>query len=455
MPYTTTSSNLPEKVKKMGKKKRKQWVEVFNSALEGGADESSAFAQAYGVVKEKGYIMGLYDIDERQVSQEAAQYDPIGMADGKACANCNWFVPADDACVLVQGDIVSTGLSKFWLAKQEHTMEPMPVTIVKEQDEESLIERVLNRVKSLFGLEPKVAGVVKQNKAFEVIRTKDGQLRFFGWVSNNFKDKHGETIPGIVHKEFVDWVDESGKYPELWLWHTGFRIGQVDWLDVDDGYLVTSGLIDKEYEYIVDNFGDEEIGMSHGSYMILLKDGTVAMYRSYEFSALPNERAAAFGTSFTTLGKELAMPFSDSKKEWLKKVGGFTDEQVAGFEAKTAELASSLKGAGFQWKDDEEVAEGVTNVSIAADLAPILNTQNQLIEAMTALGKSVVDLAGTVAEIKKSDDEKVAAHMQAKIAQAPAAYEASKAGDNVVDKKKSESDVDWFNQVMNSVVKVG
>lgn len=51
MPYTGASdSKLPEHVKKLSAKKRKQWVEVFNSVFARTSDEGKAMRQANGVV---------------------------------------------------------------------------------------------------------------------------------------------------------------------------------------------------------------------------------------------------------------------------------------------------------------------------------------------------------------------------------------------------------------------
>jgi cation transport regulator ChaB len=51
MPYDV--SNPPAKVKNLSAKKQRQWVHVFNSAMEGGADEASAHKQAWGAVKKE------------------------------------------------------------------------------------------------------------------------------------------------------------------------------------------------------------------------------------------------------------------------------------------------------------------------------------------------------------------------------------------------------------------
>lgn len=53
MPYSV--SNPPDKIKKLSPKKQRQWIHVFNQALESGDDEGTAHAKAWGVVKKASY----------------------------------------------------------------------------------------------------------------------------------------------------------------------------------------------------------------------------------------------------------------------------------------------------------------------------------------------------------------------------------------------------------------
>lgn len=58
MPYSP--SNPPEKLRKLSPKRQRQWVHVFNQALEQGDDEGKAHAKAWGVVKKssEGEMIG-------------------------------------------------------------------------------------------------------------------------------------------------------------------------------------------------------------------------------------------------------------------------------------------------------------------------------------------------------------------------------------------------------------
>lgn len=51
MPYDP--DNPPEKVSSLSEKKQRQWVHVYNSARERGADEESAHKQAWGAVNKE------------------------------------------------------------------------------------------------------------------------------------------------------------------------------------------------------------------------------------------------------------------------------------------------------------------------------------------------------------------------------------------------------------------
>ncbi len=78
----------------------------------------------------------FWEVMDRQVSQNSANYNPVGGDGERACANCQWFVPQTDACVIVQGfpqPIVSNGVSDLWRAVvlPSDEMDPIPVRIVE------------------------------------------------------------------------------------------------------------------------------------------------------------------------------------------------------------------------------------------------------------------------------------------------------------------------------------
>lgn len=155
MPYSSTS-DLPPYVKKLPDKKQRQWMHVFNSCMKDGGNDSKCFAMANGVVKkeisdfelpvdgaagefdtgeavvvaEKQYqYVESYDYASRQLSQQEADYNPVGGDGTEACSNCRFFIsPA--RCAIVSGEIAPNGVSDYWQATPTYEPSPMPVIIV-------------------------------------------------------------------------------------------------------------------------------------------------------------------------------------------------------------------------------------------------------------------------------------------------------------------------------------
>lgn len=417
MPYSVGGSNLPSNVKKMDKKAQGQWVSIFNGALKDGKSESDAFKLANGVAK-KDYYDDLYEASYKKLAQDDAGYDAVGMKDGMACASCHWFI-SPESCALVQGDISPTGLSKFYMKAVPQTPYTMPVTIVEPNDgdaddaytmplmgksqEGNIVAAVLNGVKSLLGFHT----VVKSDDVLEESgergalqfysckdATGDTRLRFIAVVSNNFKDRESEIITEAAHREYVSWATKESSYPELWLWHAGplSRWGQADWLDVSDGFLVASGLVDKGFEYIAHNLeaqakAGNPNGVSHG--FLCAKSGTqINRYRSFELSPLPITAAANEWTGFNIFAGE-EMAFTPEKREWLRKMGGISDETLTVIETATSNVAKELKQRGIEYKDLAADATAVADtVEVkAAATAPAVK--------LSPLDAAIRDIIGT------------------------------------------------------------
>ena len=123
---------------------------------------------------------------------------------------------------------------------------------------------------------------------------KDGdRVRFVAIYSNCFKDRQGEVITSVAHKDYVSWVDETKNYPDLWLWHSGpsSKWGKADFVDYVDSFAIASGLVDKDKEYIAEELAKQSIGVSHG-FKALVDAGTIIRYRTFEISPLPTESSA-------------------------------------------------------------------------------------------------------------------------------------------------------------------
>lgn len=446
MPYSGPGDDsLPSNVKKLSESLRKQWVEVFNSCMSQGDSEATAFSKANGVVKKaKGYI-DSYDVWDRQLSAEATNYDAYGAADGKGCANCNWFIGPED-CVLLSSTVAATGKCDLWREPLTWTPTPMPVTIVKDVETEA--EGLFAKLKSLFfnhkarESEP-TAALPPVQQTLRFFKQADGQLRFFTTYSNMFEDRQGEIIESEAHKEFVDYCEASKNYPELWLWHAGAKSkwGKCDWLDFSDGFVCASGLVTKGCEPIAERLEQEDIKVSHGFYGLTLP-GTksIIRYRTFEISPLPAWAAANQWTNFfINKDMELEMPFSDKRKEWLKTIGGLSDETVTTWEKGVEELSTKLKAIGVEWKDNESADLTGQVLAITQTLADIATKIAELTNGYTALQKSM--------------DERVAEIFAAEIAKMPNGFRASESSTNVVpEEKKKEVNTEWFGKVLENLV---
>lgn len=168
--------------------------------------------------------------------------------------------------------------------------------ILAEQNKESVIRRI---VKALTRPDPQQLFVVKD---------LDGNARWFGVPSNNYRDDDGvpEILSAQAHRDFVKAVDDGDwPMPELWLWHIPYRLGVTDFMAFDEssGMLIASGPVDVGKEVIVKACADAGDKMSHGMPVEQIErskdDGTVLVrYRSKEFSALPGDNAANKITKF-------------------------------------------------------------------------------------------------------------------------------------------------------------
>jgi len=249
--------------------------------------------------------------------------------------------------------------------------------------EKSLIERIRG---ALFPVKPAPAAIVAEKKeaSFIVRKEADGSYRWFGWVTNKWRDldvlahpaKGGEILTEAAHKEFIAYLDaHPDAAPELWAWHTpGTKHGQADWWDYADGFVVMSGPLTEAAGKSFEN-ETEPLGMSHGFFAIPpwrdTANGLINKYRTFEASHLPLARAANPWTDFETIRKEAAM-FNPEKREYLVKRLG--EEVVASLEADTKGRAALLEAIGIESKqtDDAEAPPAppippVTEPKVVAD----------------------------------------------------------------------------------------
>lgn len=288
----------------------------------------------------------------------------------------------------------------------------------------------------------------------------NGQTRFFTTFSNCFKDAHSEIISSEAHENYVQWVNESKQYPQLWLWHAGpkSKWGQVDFIDYVDGFVVASGLVDQDKTYIAEALSKENVKVSHGFYGLMsAKSGVFSRYRTFEISPLPANMAANSWTTFY-LQEQVGdgMPFSEERRKWLIEKANLSNEQVTEWENSLSSLGTALKEAGLEWKsaDYDEI------ISVTSALNSVLE-QVTAIKAMQAEQATVIaefktklgEFDTKVTEATKSLDTRVAEAFTPVITTANTGYKASESKTNIVEGEKAKEDLQWFETIISSVLR--
>lgn len=303
-----------------------------------------------------------------------------------------------------------------------------------------------------------------------VVKAQDGSYRWVGWVSNHYRDRDTppEIIAGAAHREFVEHVEKSGEYPELWVWHTpGARLGQADWLEFADGFLLSSGTFDsaEDGERLAELSAKEPLTMSHGFKRLRVYGDSRGLvttrYRMTECSILPEGAEANLWTHFAALKEVLEMPLSPKKREFLVKVMG--EERVKAVEATTEALKAAAEAAGVDWKEVEAITETDTPTAPTldtkelvkalseafvqkSDLTQVGDGMKQLAEALVtlkagndALQAEVKALKERVESLTKADDEKVSAQFMPRVAETLArAFRPSEAESTKADPSKDK-----------------
>jgi hypothetical protein len=273
-------------------------------------------------------------------------------------------------------------------------------------------------------------------------------------VSNNFQDRTKQTITLAAHKEFVEWVDKEGNYPELWVWHAaGSKFGQTDWLDVCEGVLCASGLIDQGKEDFARAIVKECDGVSHG-FLYVAAGKDITKYRDWEISVLPKQYAANnyFDSGIRLVGEDL-MPFNAAKKALLEQ--HFGADQVAVMERETEGMVEALKGMGVEYKEFDETVSAIGEVHA---------TNKAIGDLVAKLGEKFGAIDTRLEAMQKSIDEGIEQAMTPRVEGATKGFEASKAastevndGDPIAATAKSApgAQANWFNETVMGAIARG
>lgn len=310
------------------------------------------------------------------------------------------------------------------------------------------------------GAEPAAAGKaapapLTRPGTFQVFKGLDGTYYALGRMTNKWRDvdyaKHpkGEILTDAAHKEFMAFLDtHPDQAPELWTWHTPgtARKARAEWWAYADGFVSLLWPLD---EAEAKQFApDETLAMSHGFYALAREpqDGLITQYRTFEGSELPPDWVANPWTSLEMLKEAKAMAFTQQQRAHLVK--RFGEEKVAAIEADSANLAKALDALGIESKsaapaaaaaagpgspaqepaaasDPEAAFEAVKALLNVDELRAYLGALKSQADQVPALVKQVADLTEKVAELAKSDDEKLAAKIAPKIQPISWGYQAS------------------------------
>ncbi len=341
--------------------------------------------------------------------------------------------PADDFALIPDPELPSTW--KLPIFDEEHismaitALQPGGFRGQKVEITGEAKRTVINRVAGAIGkltdddvknrLRARLASVRKERSAFFVFKDAEGRDRWFGWVTNKWRDRDvgahpdGEIITDAAHKEYVEWVDKNpaSRMPALLAWHTPEtkHTEKADWIDYADGFLLASGpLLEKEAEAIERVAQEYDLGMSHG-FLALETDrgsGLINMYRAFEHSFLPLEVAANPWTDFRTIQKEVEqMGLSQKKRGFLSKLMG--DGFVEEIERETEGKAAELETAGVDFKEGEEAPTPEINLAEEIANAEVVDLTGEPDEpvAEEAEAESEVEAEAEEAEAEPAEEE--------------------------------------------------
>lgn len=284
------------------------------------------------------------------------------------------------------------------------------------------------------------------------------EWRWLAVFSNRFEDREGETFSEEAHREFEAYVDRTGDYPELRLWHVpGSRLGVADEIAYDDrGFMLAAGRYDAGQERAAKALADAgPLGVSHG-YMYRPSDlvgGVFRRYRSFEISPLPMSAAANQLTGYHAGAEDDTMPMRPEKRAFLDRILGA--EKAKAVEDAIGELADKAAAEGIAYKDLAEMLEPVaagtnppaqpaatgqapTATSPAAGdgeatkeaiLASVKAALEPITVAINGINAKLEAQAGEISSMKEASGN---ANLWRPRAQ-PGAKAASASGDNVVD----------------------
>lgn len=338
-------------------------------------------------------------------------YDPMGgRAGDRACANCRWFHPGAARCDLIYGDIVASGVSDLWLAKElpepANSINPMPVYIVDPLETggaaldskaeplrmfSALKERLtaeVDRISSALLNPGKKAGPPPEYQAESGFKVYDSG-RWVAWYSNTAKDRAAEWFPAQATDSFIKRVKgEVVPYPELWHKHLPVQMGRADFLArigyftfaTGTFYDTPTGRAGKAY-YEAEQKAGRPKTMSHGFLFPknMKANGEYRAYNTFEISPLdPGEECNPY-TNFEV--KAMFLKLDTKGVAELEKIFGKDEAaKLINFgETKSQELeAAGVSLKSFEEFGNVEVTDTKAHAAVKALAEATVNGLKQL-----------------------------------------------------------------------------
>lgn len=367
MPYTGADDpKLPANVQKMSAADRRRWVGAWNGSY-GDCDgdpkdcESRAFAIANAAVKEIGVTTTTEPTaDDKHYGGDSMMVAPEAMLMFGGATTWEQFDRYEKAAETEQAvsDVLGIfdGLlynirndERLTVEQKASAIETAAAGLRGRVEHARLMEghRGARELTDGMMFEERPVGAPLGLRAF---KDTTGQWRWVAVHTNRYRDREKETFSEASHKDFVQWVDATKNYPVLRPWHVPVDLGRADFLDYDDGFMISTGTFYKGFEDAAERLSRmPNLGCSHG-YVYRpsdLVDGVYHAYRSFEVTVLPVTAAANELTSFGTGAKEA--PMDPVKREWLKGVLG--EDRLAGVDDAVERMRKAADEHGLSYKD--------------------------------------------------------------------------------------------------------
>ncbi len=306
-----------------------------------------------------------------------------------------------------------------------------------------MLKRMFEDLKSLLGwasyedVAPPEEGrkVLLSDHGGLQIYEKDGVVRWLTYSSNAFEDIEGELFSTKSLEDAVAWADAVGERGPLRIFHVpGADVGHCDYQAVFGRFLVESGTFAdtpigrKAKEYFLQN-RDKRFGVSIG-YLYRQGDELDRTYdwlRIRERSVTPEGMAANPWTEFTLggdvmtdarkaaflediFGKEAATNIISEAERRTKDL-----EPLVRHKAADVATAAAAAGSAVAVADPPPAGEGEQppegEDEQTKEIRTALAGLKDLVTSLAGIPDAISTLQKEVADLKKSDDEKIAAQL--------------------------------------------